>query len=242
MVKFRIGATAAIVGLGLSVGTSAMATTVPAMFDFTDTPPNGVGVALLEIESGGINLDITGGITGEGGGANAPFPNAIFGEVVVSGPLGIGINSSTLIGGEDTSAEGNRGQIDGFGPDEFIQLEFDRTVRLVEFSLGLIGANDSFDFAIDGRDVAVVTTFGTDDATTDAIEVPDTFFFNNPVEEGEPVGTIFTFFTNDLNDDFALTGFVVEEVAPVPLPAALPLMAAGLGFLGFMGRRRKTKS
>jgi len=28
-------------------------------------------------------------------------------------------------------------------------------------------------------------------------------------------------------------------VSPVPLPAALPLMAAGLGLMGFVGRRKK---
>ncbi len=32
------------------------------------------------------------------------------------------------------------------------------------------------------------------------------------------------------------------ETSPVPLPAALPLLAAGLGALGFVGIRRRRKS
>lgn len=35
--------------------------------------------------------------------------------------------------------------------------------------------------------------------------------------------------------------FSVSAVAPVPIPAALPLLAAGLGAMGFMGWRKKRK-
>jgi hypothetical protein len=32
---------------------------------------------------------------------------------------------------------------------------------------------------------------------------------------------------------------IVDDVSPVPLPAALPLFVVGLGGLGFIGRRKK---
>ena len=40
--------------------------------------------------------------------------------------------------------------------------------------------------------------------------------------------------------DYQIT-FTGIDVAPVPLPAALPLMLAGMGALGFVGRRRSNK-
>lgn len=40
-------------------------------------------------------------------------------------------------------------------------------------------------------------------------------------------------------EEAALTNFSVTEISAVPVPAALPLLGAGLGMLGFMGWRRK---
>ena len=45
---------------------------------------------------------------------------------------------------------------------------------------------------------------------------------------------------NDLPAN-STSGYVVEyDVAPVPVPAALPMAAAGLGLLGWLGRRRRS--
>ncbi|WP_456388640.1 lectin-like protein [Profundibacter sp.] len=46
---------------------------------------------------------------------------------------------------------------------------------------------------------------------------------------------------NDLNNVAVSTAYVVEygNVAPVPLPAGLPLILGALGVLGIVGRRRK---
>ena len=44
------------------------------------------------------------------------------------------------------------------------------------------------------------------------------------------------------NDSYASWLVSTEVVAPVPLPAALPLLAAGLGAMGFMGWRRRKAS
>ena len=41
---------------------------------------------------------------------------------------------------------------------------------------------------------------------------------------------------------FDISGVEKADVPPVPVPAALPLMATGLAALGFLGRRRKQKA
>jgi hypothetical protein len=48
----------------------------------------------------------------------------------------------------------------------------------------------------------------------------------------------FGVFTNTISGD----GNITLAAGPVPLPAALPLFAAGLGAMGLMSRRRKRKA
>jgi hypothetical protein len=44
------------------------------------------------------------------------------------------------------------------------------------------------------------------------------------------------------NSEGQISGVSITQVSSVPLPAALPLFAAGLGVLGLLGRRRKRKA
>ena len=48
------------------------------------------------------------------------------------------------------------------------------------------------------------------------------------------------FFASSANAaSFSLATITIEEVAPIPLPAGLPLMLAGLGAFGLIRRRAK---
>ncbi len=50
-------------------------------------------------------------------------------------------------------------------------------------------------------------------------------------------GDVLDFFTDPA--DFSLLTISITEVAPVPLPASAPLLAASLGFLGWRARKKK---
>lgn len=59
---------------------------------------------------------------------------------------------------------------------------------------------------------------------------------NSPTGPWTILGTNIGFTLDGGQDSFSLNTFA--RIEPVPLPAALPLLAAGLGFMGFFARRR----
>lgn len=68
-------------------------------------------------------------------------------------------------------------------------------------------------------------------------------FFDGLVTIGETVTMNFAITDNTPVDQFFLRqrpNFVDPGIPPVPVPAALPLLVAAIGALGFAGRRRKT--
>jgi hypothetical protein len=60
-------------------------------------------------------------------------------------------------------------------------------------------------------------------------------FFDIFADASNPLSAIYN------SDPTVLTNAVTGEAVPTPLPAALPLFAAGLGALGLFGWRRKRK-
>lgn len=104
-----------------------------------------------------------------------------------------------------------------------------------------------------GGQLSLELTF--DDATTDTVNVPNTsgsggstggtvFYFGYIVGNGDPLISSVAFnMTTGSGDTFAFDDFTIgdrEQVTTpqVPVPAALPLLATGLGAFGLLRRRR----
>lgn len=149
-----------------------------------------------------------------------------------------GVKGVTGTGGDDPSGnpvQGGQNTIDGIGIDmnELLRLTFDVTVNLKQLSFkGLDDFDDVF-VALTGQD-GIRYSNQPDGKLENFQSLIGTSFdimagFPNPDFPGQVAG-------GD-TDKFALSG---ADVSPVPLPAALPMLAFGMGALGFVSRRRKS--
>lgn len=188
----------------------------------------------------GITLEITGGSYA---GGNAPLQGLTFENTVHQSVWGM----SVLRPYDDTH------QLDGNGPPEFLRFTFSEKVTIQSIVFTAVDDNDNFDMGIDGTDIGVYTSFGTDrliefpNAGLPDIPYDHRVTFSGDVQfrpEGGSsyfamaMGTFFDFYPNAKYDNFKIAQIIVEP-APVPLPAGLPMLLMGAGLLGFVGRRRK---
>ncbi len=116
---------------------------------------------------------------------------------------------------------------------------FDDQGAFTNLSEILVDANDIWDGGTeenDGLGAAFSAAGGTATDTVGGVVTQSgvDFLFGQPTAAG---------FVVDGNDvGRALASISFEEVAPIPLPAALPLLLAGLGAMGLTSRRRSQRA
>jgi len=149
------------------------------------------------------NTEVTATITGFANAARQVSQNA----------AGLGVFGG---GGDDP-------EVDGFGPDETLQVLFSKEVTLTGISLANVGFFDELALFVDGAffDDAFIPGPNIGDTGTGAFTLSAT-------------GTTFGFTVTDFNDDFLLSGLQVEVV---PTPALLPGLL-GLGAAALRKRRK----
>lgn len=199
-----------------SLATAAGATTLT----FSGTVSTGLGsIASGALLSGQMSYDET--ATARAGGTST---QAVF-DAVTAMNFAIGGFGSTFA----NAAGGPEIQIDN-GNGVFND-RFGLTSRVSD---GL-GAS-----VLDGTYTLTGFSFRLDDSTdtvySDALDLPDTVDFADFTS-----GLFFLFFTDGSQNGLTVVGDMtgVRTVAPIPLPAGLPLLLGGLAMIGFVRSRRR---
>ena len=153
------------------------------------------------------------------------------------------------------SSQDSHHQVDGFGLNERLVLNFSAPVKILSATFSYVGSDDGFDFFFDGNnDGTLEWVFQGEDipgggswpyietfdfATLTDVYISDLFALGASVAECveyKRSGKCKTFVTHD----WKLKAITVhKDIPPIPVPAALPLFLAGLGALGW-AKRRKT--
>ena len=149
----------------------------------------------------------------------------------------------------------------GIGAHDFLTISFD--IAFIDSWDGDIGreryGDDFFNIVIDGMTKLVTTNFGGigDELSDEAVgfygfndRYDDEAYSYSATFAHTSDSAIFSFFADGagwqgkMDESWAIDNLSItagsDAVATVPVPAALPLMLAGLGALGWAGRRRRT--
>ncbi len=236
----RVGAIAAVVGLGVMAATPAAATAsyqAIASASFLSTGISGGDLSNLLIGGSANVFDEGSAILGDG---TANFSSAV-------GFFLDGINGPT----QDASADGSANPTPGgtlassFALTDGV-LSFENLSQEETFIIDLV-----LDYSVDAF-AAVMTNDGSEDALASAVVdlSGDASFIASIIADtltGAPGGSDSGFFnvTLELGPGETAEYFLVVDaqgeafaIAEVPVAGALPLMAVGLLGLGLLGRRR----
>lgn len=220
----------------------------PAAATVLDFTSSGIGVGNTTGNVAGVGYTITGSSTLTDAthdtslgcnGAGWNFACDVNGNRV---DVGFGVQGS------------NNNEIDGINSGEYVQVAFTNAVRILGFA-GMLTYNDSQSNGLEW----VVLEYSMDGGLTFSSLIANAL---NDDNDPHPTGdNLFDVVGLAFRDDINVTANVVRfraggtfpfddgnanvtaaalNVAPIPVPAALPLLMAGLGALGFMARRRKT--
>ncbi|WP_205127556.1 hypothetical protein [Okeania hirsuta] len=192
----------------------------------------------------GLELTVTAGVHSGGSRADAPLNVIRSADISQTDGLfsGIGVRSRFA----DSS------QLDASGPNEFLRFTFNKKVTLLStifdaasnFGLG----TDEFDLGIDGIDLDINDTFGTDRLQNfPGFGLTREVDFSGGVDfDGDGTnalfpakGLVFDFYTDDRNDDF----LIKEIKVAVDVPESTSILSIlALGTLGAVSTlKRKLK-
>ncbi|MEM1290199.1 MAG: PEP-CTERM sorting domain-containing protein [Cyanobacteria bacterium P01_H01_bin.162] len=209
--------------------------------------------SLFQDLGNGLTLTVTAGSHSGSSSANAPL-NGIKQEWV------------TQVGGSEPglgvwSQWGDSNQLDAYGPNEFLRFTFNKEVTLKHAIFesakdtfnywGRVVKSDEFDLGVDGTDLHINDTFGTDNLT----DFPGAGFWGSTDRQVDfsggadfagdgtnalkpIVGTVFDFYTTDKNDSYRIRKMKVA--VDVPEPATM----LGLGVVaaaGLLAQKRSRK-
>lgn len=184
-------------------------------YDFGPIDGIGLGIVAGTIDLGANPLLDTVNV----GGTPNQFPKV--GQY--SGGLGV-VNSK----------HDNSHQVDGYGLNDILLLQFTEDVRIVSAMFTHVSANDGFEFWFDDEGNGSL-----DGDYVSTHDIPDSLTF---AFLGDFVGDLFGFGAVYYKHDFKLKSVTVESVAQVPVPAALPLFGSALLIAGWFGHRRRRRS
>lgn len=188
---------------------------ISATLDFTD-PTTGIFEDPTYSLGGGLSVTVSAGT----------YSGDAIVDTDVDGFLDLGVSKSSSGLGVALTALPNFAP-DVNGPFDLLTFAFTSAVSLNSITFGNVDGNDDFDIFFDGTlafsDLGIA---GANPAT-----------FGGVVLNSFSVGADQLSFFNGV-DDFTIAGIDVS-VAPVPLPAAMPMLLAGLGSLAFARRRRR---